>query len=103
MADALNAAGLPTEATAAIASVLWSKMCNATGLFGVTCLSRVPAGRMGQYPELVRAFLTLVRETADVARAQDVHVADYARFSMGTYLRRTVEANIAEFGAPPDG
>jgi 2-dehydropantoate 2-reductase len=100
-AAALNAAGLPTEATTYIGSVLWSKLCNATGLFGVTCLSRVPSGRLGQHPELVRSFLTLVWETAEVARAYNVRVGDYAGFPIATYLARTLDENLAEFASRP--
>jgi 2-dehydropantoate 2-reductase len=98
---ALDGAGLPTEAARDIASVLWSKLCNATGLFGVTCLSRVPSGRLGQHPELVRSFLTLVWETAEVARAHNVRVGDYPGFPIATYLARTLEENLAEFASRP--
>jgi 2-dehydropantoate 2-reductase len=94
---ALNAAGLPTEAVTNIRTVLWSKMCNATGLFAVTCLSRVSSNRLGHYPELVRAYMGLVRETAAVAAAQGIPMGDYPGFPIRTYLGWTDEEVIAFF------
>jgi 2-dehydropantoate 2-reductase len=95
--DAFNAAGLPTELAADIKSVIWSKMCNATGFFGVTCLSRVANNHFGHYPELVMAYMGLVRETAAVANAYGVQIGAYPAFPIKTYLDRTDEANVAYF------
>jgi 2-dehydropantoate 2-reductase len=96
-AAALSEAGVPTEAVANIQTVLWSKMCNAAGLFAVTCLGRISSNRFGHYPELVRAYMGLIRETAAVAAAQGIPVGDYPGFPIRTYLSRSDEANVAWF------
>jgi 2-dehydropantoate 2-reductase len=100
---ALNGAGIPTEGVTNIRTVLWSKMCNAAGLFAVTCLSRVTSNRFGHYGELVRAYMGLVRETAAVAAAQGIPMGDYPGFPIKSYLSRSdddVVAYFAERAAP---
>jgi 2-dehydropantoate 2-reductase len=94
---AFNKAGLPTEHVADIKSVLWSKMCNATGLFGVTCLSRVSTSRLGLYPELARAYMGLVRETAAIANALGVEIGNYTGFPIKSYLDKPDEATVQLF------
>jgi 2-dehydropantoate 2-reductase len=95
-ANALNTAGIPTEARDDIASVLWSKACNATGVFGVTVLTRVSNQQLFAQPNLMRAYLVLVRETAAVAQAYGVQVGDYTGFPpIRTYAERDHEATIA--------
>ena len=96
--DAFNRAGLPTELAPDIRSVIWSKMCNATGFFGVTCLTRIASNHFGHYPELVNAYMGLIRETAAVANAYGVQIGAYPAFPIKTYLDRTDEENIAWFG-----
>jgi 2-dehydropantoate 2-reductase len=96
-AAALVEAGAPTEAVTNIQTVLWSKMCNATGLFAVTCLARISTNRFGHYPELVRAYMGLIRETAAIAAAQGIPMGDYPGFPIRTYLGRDDEANVAWF------
>jgi 2-dehydropantoate 2-reductase len=100
---ALVAAGVPTEAVTNIRTVLWSKMCNAAGLFAVTCLSRVTSNRFGHYGDLVRAYMGLIRETAAVAAAQGIPMGDYPGFPIKSYLSRSddeVVAYFAERAAP---
>jgi len=95
-ARTLEAAGIPTQARTDIASVLWSKACNATGVFGVTVLARVSNQQLFASPHLMRAYLVLVRETAAVAKAYGVEVGDYAGFPpIRTYAERDHEATIA--------
>src|SRR6266852_1821703 len=77
---ALDGAGIPTQARGDIASVLWSKACNATGVFGVTVLTRASNQHLFADPNLMRAYLLLVRETAAVAAAYGVEVGDYPGF-----------------------
>ncbi|HEY3111995.1 MAG TPA: 2-dehydropantoate 2-reductase [Chloroflexota bacterium] len=96
-AAALREAGAPTEAVTNIQTVLWSKMCNAAGLFAVTCLGRISTNRFGHYPELVRAYMGLIRETAAIAAAQGIPMGDYPGFPIRTYLGRSDEANVAWF------
>lgn len=95
--DAFNWAGLPTELAADVRSVIWSKMCNATGFFGVTCLTRIASNHFGHYPELVNAYMGLVRETAAVANAYGVEIGAYPAFPIKSYLDRTDEENVAWF------
>ena len=91
---ALQRAGLPTEAVADIRSVLWSKACNAAGVFGVSVLTRVPAPLMMRRPELIRAYLSLIREVEAIADANDVQLGDYTNFPIRTYLTTPEEETI---------
>jgi 2-dehydropantoate 2-reductase len=103
-AEVLAASGIPTEARDDIASVLWSKACNATGVFGVTVLSRVSNQQLFANPHLMRAYLMLVGETAAVARAYGVEVGNYAGFPpIRTYAERDHEATIAALQPPGGG
>lgn len=92
---ALARAGIPAEAPADIRSVLWSKACNAAGIFGVSVLARVSAPRIFRDPDLLRAFLGLVRETATLADAHGVQVGDYTHFPIRTYVSRPDEDSVA--------
>jgi 2-dehydropantoate 2-reductase len=94
----LQAAGIPTEATADIQSVLWSKECNAVGVFAVSVLTQGGAPSLMRNPDLLRAYLALVRETAAVASAYGVAVGDYAGFPIRTYLE-TPEAELVAAAA----
>ncbi len=96
----LGKAEIPAEAAADIASVLWSKECNAVGVFGVSVLTRLSASATMRVPELIRAYLSLVRETAAVAAAHGVQVGDYAGFSIRTYVERSDEETLARMLAP---
>jgi 2-dehydropantoate 2-reductase len=95
--DTFNRAGLPTELATDIRSVIWSKMCNATGFFGVTCLTRIASNHFGHYPELVTAYMGLIRETAAVANAYGVEIGAYPAFPIRSYLDRTDAENVAWF------
>jgi 2-dehydropantoate 2-reductase len=101
-AATLQAAGVPTEARADIASVLWSKACNATGVFGITLLARASTQRLFSDPDLMRAYLALVRETAAVATAYGIQVGDYAGFPpIRTYVERSDQATLDELPPKP--
>lgn len=99
--DVLRAAGIPAEQPPDIRSALWSKACNATGIFGVSVLARLGAGSFMRNPDLMRAYLALVRETADIAAANGVTVGDYAGFPIGTYIKRTDDETIAAIPPAP--
>lgn len=106
--EALTTAGIPAEAPADIRSVLWSKACNAAGVFGVSVLTRSSAPRLFGSPDLIRAYLPLVRETAALAAAHGVPVGDYTHFPIRTYVSRPDEETVAAlagkgFLAPPAG
>lgn len=96
----LEQAGIPAEANPEIPSVLWSKACNAVGVFGVSVPARISASAMLRNPELIRAYLALVRETAAVAAASGVRVGDYAGFPIRTYVERSDEETLATLLAP---
>ena len=93
--DTFQAAGIPSQAHANIRSVLWSKACNATGVFGVTCLARASNQRLLSNAHLMRAYMALVRETAAVAAAYGVQVGDYPSFPpIGTYVEHDDQTTI---------
>jgi len=91
----LRTAGIPAEEPADIRSVLWSKACNAAGVFGVSVLARVSALRLFRDPDLLRAYLGLVRETAALAAAYGVAVGDYMNFPIRSYVTRPDEETVA--------
>jgi ketopantoate reductase len=91
----LRAAGIPAEAPPDIRTVLWSKACNAAGVFGVTSVLRISTPRLFRDPHLIRAYLGLVRETAAIAAAHGVPVGDYTNFPIGTYVTRPDEETVA--------
>lgn len=95
----LQAAGIPTEAAPDIQSVLWSKECNAVGVFGVSVLARTSAPGLGRKPDLVRAYLSLIHEVAAVAAAYRVRLGDYAGFSIKTYLDKPEDEVLALFAS----
>jgi 2-dehydropantoate 2-reductase len=100
----LQAAGIPAEAAPDVQSVLWSKECNAVGVFGVTVLARTSSPGLGRRPDLVRAYLSLIREVGSVASACGVKLGDYAGFSIKTYLDMSEDDVLALFAsraAPP--
>jgi 2-dehydropantoate 2-reductase len=102
-ATTLQSAGIPTTAHADIQSVLWSKACNATGVFGITVLARASNGQLFSNPHLMRAYLTLVRETAAVARAYGVQVGDHPGFPpIRTYAERDEQATIDQIKPNPN-
>ena len=90
----LVAAGIPSAGVPDIRSVLWSKACNAVGVFGVSVLTRLAGPQMWANPDLVRAFRALVRETDAVAKASGVTVGDYRGFPIRTYLQMTASEHI---------
>lgn len=96
-AAALEGAGLITQVVPDVATVLWSKLCNTAGFFAATCLGRIPNAQLGLRPDLVRTYLGILRETAAIAAAHGVRVADYPRFPVRTYLDRTDDENVARF------
>jgi 2-dehydropantoate 2-reductase len=105
-AAAFEAAGIPTEARTDIKSVLWSKACNATGVFGVSVLARVSNPRLFSDRDLMRAYLALVRETAAVGEACGVKVGNIPAFPpIQSFVERDEQAILDEVRpmGPPDG
>lgn len=97
VARTFHAAGIPTSARSDIQSVLWSKACNATGVFGVAVLARVSNQQLVSNVHLMRAYLVLVRETAAIAGAYGVQVGDHDGFPpIRTYVDRSDQATLDE-------
>jgi 2-dehydropantoate 2-reductase len=101
VATQLCAAGIPTESDADIRSVSWSKACNAAGVFGVSVLTRTTGSELLGHPDLLRAYLALVRETEAIARANGVQVGDYFGFPIRTYVQNSDEDSIQALGSRP--
>ena len=105
-AATLQRAGIPTTVPGDIRSVLWSKACNAAGVFGVSALTRTPAAAVTLVPEFLAAYLTLIRETAAIGAAEGAAVGDYPGFPpIKSYVERpdaeTFAALIPPPGTPP--
>ncbi|MBI3455551.1 MAG: ketopantoate reductase family protein [Candidatus Rokubacteria bacterium] len=98
-AETLRKAGIPAEESAHIRSVLWSKACNAAGIFGVSVLTRTSIPRLLRDPDLIRAFLALVREAAAIAAAHGIPVGDYVNFPIRTFVSRPDEDTVAAITA----
>lgn len=96
--ESLNRAGLPSEAAADIRSVLWSKACNAAGVFGVSVLTRIPGAQLLHHPGRARAYVTLVQETAAIGKAYGVQTGNYKAFPpIRTYVDQPAEETVAWF------
>ncbi len=93
--ERLRAAGIPAEGPGDIRSVLWSKAANAAGVFGVSVLTRASRPRPFRTPDLLRAYLPLVRETVAIAAAHGVPVGDYTHFPIRSYVSRPDEETVA--------
>jgi 2-dehydropantoate 2-reductase len=98
----LRQAGIPTTAPADIQSVLWSKACHAAGIFGVSVLARASGPRLLGSPDLARAYLALMRESAAIAVAFGVTLGDYTAFPIRTYLEQPDTETLAVFAAQAD-
>lgn len=100
--DALTRAGIPAEAPADIRSVLWSKACNAAGVFGVSVLVRSSAAHIFADPDLMRAYLALIRETAEVGQAYGVEVGNHKNFPpIRTFVIRPTAETLATLPTGP--
>jgi len=95
--EALRRAGLPAEPAADIRGVLWSKACNAAGVFGVCTLTRTAGPAMLGTEGAARAYIELVKETAAIGRACGVQTGDFPSFPpIRTYVDRPTEETGAE-------
>jgi 2-dehydropantoate 2-reductase len=100
--SALMAAGIPAQTPPSIQSVLWSKACNAAGVFGVSVLARATGPQMSGDPSLMRAYLALVRETATTGRAYGIEVGNYPNFPpIHTYSVTPDEETLANMNFKP--
>jgi 2-dehydropantoate 2-reductase len=99
--DALMAAGIPAQAPESIQSILWSKACNAAGVFGVSVLARATGPQMSGDANMMHAYLGLVRETAATGAAYGVAGGDYPNFPpIHTYTVTPDEETLAKIVKP---
>lgn len=97
--DAFNRAGLPATLLDDVRSAEWSKAANAAASFAVNLLARATNREQRANPDLVRAYLMLVRETAAIAAAEGVALGEFERFPVLRYLRNDEETTIRELAA----
>lgn len=97
--ELLCSVGIPADSVRNIRSVLWSKALNAIGVFGVCVLARCSATAMGRRPDLIRAYLALIKEAAQVAEASLIELGDYAGFPIRTYVGTPEPTILARFAA----
>ena len=91
----LHEAGLPAEPTADIRSVLWTKACNAAGIFGVSLLTRVAGAGLLASEARARAYVSLIKETAEIGQAEGVETADLPRFPpIRTYVDQPADESV---------
>jgi ketopantoate reductase len=69
----------------------------------VSVLTRTTGSELLNHPDLLRAYLALVRETEAIARAYGVQVGDYFGFPIRTYVDRTDEDSIQALGSRNSG
>jgi 2-dehydropantoate 2-reductase len=91
----LKAAGIPAQVPANIRSVEWSKAVIVAGGFGVGVLTRTVWSESMEDPDLTRAFLSLAREAAAIAKAEGVEIADFPGVEALTYVSQPDEKSIA--------
>jgi len=102
IAALFSGAGIPATGADDIESVIWTKACNAAGAFGVSVLTGPDAPLIGYDRDLMRAFLSLVRETAAVAQAVGHPVDDYEGLPpVRRWAETDVEVIVAELPPPP--
>ncbi|HEX5691003.1 MAG TPA: 2-dehydropantoate 2-reductase N-terminal domain-containing protein, partial [Roseiflexaceae bacterium] len=95
----LQRADIPATASDDIQSVRWSKACHAAGIFGVSVLARASGPRMMRNPDLTRAYLALLRESATLAEAQGIALGDYSGFPVHSYLAQSEQETLQAFAA----
>ena len=81
-------AGIAAETTHDIRGVLWNKFALICAQAGMTCVTRQPLGIIREVPETWDAFLALLREVAEVAKAEGIDLGEgaverHAAFAQG--------------------
>jgi 2-dehydropantoate 2-reductase len=110
LAAAFVSAGLPCVVVPNVRSLLWSKFCNAIGVFGVSALTRLPTALIFARRPLALAYRSLLEEAAAVAVAEGAEVGDFPDLPMRSYLApapeefaATMAARAAPVGDGPPG
>ena len=96
MADAFVRAGLPCIVVPDVRALLWTKFCNAVGVFGVTALTGLPTVEIFARAPLAFAYRSLLEEAAAVAAAEGVTVGDFPDLPIRSYLAPAPEDMVAE-------
>jgi 2-dehydropantoate 2-reductase len=95
VAAAFSAAGLDTELTADLASVLWGKLAVNAGVNAVATLAQVRNGGILESRRLRTLMRAAVRETVEVATAKDIEMpeADMPAYAEGICQRTADNVN----------
>jgi 2-dehydropantoate 2-reductase len=72
--DTCGDAGIAAESSDDIRAVLWNKFAFICAQAGITCVTRRPLGVIRSIPETWDAFVAILREVVDVARAEGVEL-----------------------------
>ena len=95
LCDALQRGSITCGVVPDIRSLLWTKLANAAGSFGVSALTRLTGPVMMSRPPLVAAYRALLEETAAVASAEGVEIGDYPELPMRSRLAQPAEEMVA--------
>lgn len=69
LCDVLNRAGIETQMTQDLASLIWGKLVVNSAINALSAIYRVPNGRLVEHPETRALLSAAAQETADVANA----------------------------------
>jgi ketopantoate reductase len=75
------------------------RACHAAGIFGAAAPARASIPGLMASPDLARAYLALIRESATIAAAYGIAIRDYAGFPVRTYLDQPDSETLATFAA----
>ncbi|MCU1490271.1 MAG: ketopantoate reductase family protein [Acidimicrobiaceae bacterium] len=92
------AASLPCEIVDDLGALVWTKLANAVGVFGVSALTRLPSIEVHRRLPLALAYQALLQEVGRVAFAEGVAIADFPGMSLRTYLDLGPERAAALMG-----
>jgi 2-dehydropantoate 2-reductase len=92
-------AGLPCAVVADVRSLLWTKFCNAIGIFGVSAITGLPSVEIFARRPLALAYRSLLEEAAAVAGAEGTHIGDFPDLPIRTYLGPPPEVAAAEMAS----
>jgi 2-dehydropantoate 2-reductase len=86
MAATFVGAGLPCLVVPDVRALLWTKFCNAIGIFGVSALTGLPSVEIFARRPLALAYRSLIEEAAAVADAEGAPVANFPDLPIRSYL-----------------
>ena len=95
-AAAFVSAGLPCLVVPDIRAVVWTKFCNAIGIFGVSALTGVPSREIFARRSLALAYWSLLEEAAAVAASEGAKVDNFEGLPIRSFLELAPEEAAAE-------